>query len=858
MKLFLKIGKLFAILVLAIAIVLFSASYILKDKVGSIILRSINKNLSTKLEIGSFKLSFIRKFPKASLELKNVLAHSSPGFKHAEFGGMNTDTLLFARTVSLEFRITDIIRGVYNIESIGAKDGSVNFYTDMSGGDNYDISVKGSSTSGEETIIDLKRINLNDIKAYYDNREVNLVITSMIRSGKLKTKISGSNIDFTAATDMLFTRFDLDNFKIARSIPAKIDLILQSSQSGFTFRKGILHIDKDAIAMDGYIQDKNILDLNVSSKNLDLGKIKPYIPAGYLNSIDLHEITGIASAACRITGKLSQTSNPHIDLKMEIKNGALAYKMPYVTIKDLSFSSHFSNGKKNNFETSVITVNDCRLSVASADYSGSFNLRNFNNPCFDLNVKGKVIPAEIKNLFKIQSWSKAEGSAEIVLKVTDKPFSEKIFTSDGFIDLKPEADITFNSFTLGLKDLLVADLTGSLFMHGSIKADHLKFNYKEQNIKVTGEFDNLPEWLAGRKVIMNATADVGFDKIKAEAYFTDPSDKNASSDKAFKLPGNIKFKINFRIDSLTYRTFAASDLEGNLNYLTNTLTFKNLNMKSLKGTISGNGFISQNKDHSFMTKGNFIVKEVDVNRAFTTFHNFGQSFLKAENIKGKLSGTLSVLFPVDSLLNFHIKTLTAEGNYHLVNGALINFDPVKQLSSFIELSELENITFEQLDNNFSIRNNLLYIPQMDVKSSAADLTVNGKHSFDNEYEYHIKILLSRILSKKRPKDKSITEFGVVEDDGLGRTSLLLKIVGNGDNSKVGYDMKAAGTTVKNNFKKEKQSIKTILKQEYGLYKKDTTVNAEPEQKKQRFKIKWDDGEPEKAAPEVNKTTNRKK
>ena len=93
-------------------------------------------------------------------------------------------------------------------------------------------------------------------------------------------------------------------------------------------------------------------------------------------------------------------------------------------------------------------------------------------------------------------------------------------------------------------------------------------------------------------------------------------------------------------------------------------------------------------------------------------------------------------------LNPVIKSITAEGKYVLTNGALINFEPIKELSSFIEISELENINFEKLENDFFIRNNFLYIPQMDVKSSAADLSVNGKHSFDNNYEYHVKILLS--------------------------------------------------------------------------------------------------------------------
>jgi hypothetical protein len=140
---------------------------------------------------------------------------------------------------------------------------------------------------------------------------------------------------------------------------------------------------------------------------------------------------------------------------------------------------------------------------------------------------------------------------------------------------------------------------------------------------------------------------------------------------------------------------------------------------------------------------------------------------------------------------------------------------------------------------------------MEVKSSAADLSVNGKHSFDNDYEYHVKILLSEILSRKRIKNRNnVTEFGVVQDDGLGRTSLLLKIVGKGEEAKVGYDMKAAGTMVKDNFNKEKHSIKTILNEEYGLYKKDSTINPRPEEKKPRFKIKWDDGDTDKPAPEV--------
>jgi len=181
MKLFLKIAKLLAVLILTVSIVLISASFLLRDKVGFIILRSLNKNLSTKLEVGSYKLSFLRKFPRASLELKDVLVHSSPDFDSHSFKGINTDTLLAARFVSVEFKITDIIKGIYTIDRIGARLGRANFFTDTTGHVNYNISVKNNSAGSVETIIDLNKIDVSDIDAYYNSLSAHLIIAGTVK-----------------------------------------------------------------------------------------------------------------------------------------------------------------------------------------------------------------------------------------------------------------------------------------------------------------------------------------------------------------------------------------------------------------------------------------------------------------------------------------------------------------------------------------------------------------------------------------------------------------------------------------------------------------------------------------------------
>ena len=845
MKLILKIGKLFAVLILTVSIILLSASFLLRDKVGLIILKSFNKNLLTKLEIGSYKLSFLKKFPNASLELKDVLIHSSANFNSSEFKGINTDTLLSARSVSVEFKITDILGGIYTIERIGAKTGKANFFIDSTGHVNYNISAKKNGSAGNEITIDLERINLTDINAHYDNLATKLIISGIIRNGKLKSRISGNDIDFIAGADMQINHFQLYKFRTNKSITAKLDLNLQSSKSGIVFRKGTLHIDNYDFGIDGLVSTGNILDLNLTGHNLDIGRIRKYLPEKYMKSVSDYDPSGILVVNGKIKGHLSRTSNPHIEINWQLRNGRIAYRKSDLILKNFSFKGRFSNGSGNLPETSSLSITDFKANLGSSVYSGSFTLKSFNNPRVDLSLKGRVFPGELKEFFNLKDISTAEGSVDLDIRLVNSWWPKKDILPGGIIDLKPEGNLTFNSFSIGLKNnkILFSKVNGIMKIHNSIEAKNIQFYYNGQNIKIDGEFKSLPEWLSGRAVTMTAKADVSFDKLIPEAFFRYPpvSDKSVPPRKGITLPGGIVLDINFRIDSLSYKTFSSSNITGVMNYRPRILTFKSLNMQSLDGTISGNGFFHQNNNKSLIAKGNFIVTNIDVNRAFTTFNNFGQSFLKAENIKGTLSGSLSLLLPADSLLKFNIKSLTAEGKYILINGALINFDPVKQLSSFIELSELENISFAQLENDFFIRNNLLYVPQMEVKSSAADLSVNGKHSFDNEYEYHVKMLLSEILSKKRIKNRrNVTKFGEVEDDGLGRTSLLLKIVGKGEEAKVSYDMKAAGTEVKNNMKKEKQTLKAILNQEYGWYKNDSTVNTKPAEKKSRFKIKWDD------------------
>jgi hypothetical protein len=842
MKIFLSIIKVIAIVIIAVTITLFTGAFLMQDRVAGYVLKSLNKNLATKFSFESVRLSFLRKFPMASLDLENAVVLSSPGFDRTCFGGINTDTLLTAETVSMDFSITDIINGIYNIGKIGIKNGSLMLYSDTSGFVNYEITAEDTIGSDTGFTINLDKITLSAIEISYNNQATKLLLEGLIETGRLKSRISGDEIDFTALAGINITRFKLYDFSVSKNIFADLDLSLFSSDKGIMFNSSTLKFENYNFGLSGFVSAEDVLDLKLTGENIDITGMKNYLPEKFNDRIAPYDPSGTLNIQAYFRGPLTRTANPGIEIVFKLENGQVSYLNSALNINDLSFDGHFSNGPEMTPKTSSMLIENFSGTLGTADYSGTFEIARFDSLFGQLSLKGNLIPAEIKEFFNLKEISSTSGMIDFNLNLKGYVPEKESYSLSDLLNLNPAADLKFNSFSLGLRNdrIKINNIKGDLNISDTATARNLKFSIDDQDFELNGSFIHLPSWLAGKSVALIGIADISCNNLHPESFISARSsnDSTPTSPRAISLPGGIYLDLDFDIKDFTWKTFTAGKVAGSVTYKPRIVNFKSIIFSSLDGIISGNGFLVQNADKSFISRGSFNLEKININTTFTAFKNFGQGFLKAENLDGSLSGTLSVLIPLDSLMQPVIKSVTAEGKYLLTDGVLKDFDPVKELSSFIEISELENISFEQIENDFFIRNNILYIPQMDLKSSAADLSVNGRHSFDNTYEYHVKVLLSEILSKKIKKPKpNTTEFGSVKDDGLGRTSLLLKIESKNDVVKVGYDMKAAGSQIKNDIKTERQSLKTILNQEYGWFKNDST----PEQKNTsgtRFRISW--------------------
>jgi hypothetical protein len=242
------------------------------------------------------------------------------------------------------------------------------------------------------------------------------------------------------------------------------------------------------------------------------------------------------------------------------------------------------------------------------------------------------------------------------------------------------------------------------------------------------------------------------------------------------------------------------------------------------GNIRLSGSVDGNQEEQLLLKCAVNLKKVDIAQVFYECEDFGQDVLKKENIQGKLDADVQLNSIVSSGLMIDLDRLYARANIVVNEGALLNFAPLNNLSRFISLDELRNVRFSTLKNQIEIQNRNVIIPRMDIVSNALNIGVSGTHTFDNEVDYHFELYLSDLLAKKARKSKKENEeFGVIEEDGLGKTRLFISMKGPVNKPSISYDSKGMQQKFREDLKTEKKLMKQIFKEEFGLFKKDTSL-----------------------------------
>jgi len=812
------------------------AVYFFHDRVIDFALESINRQVTSRVEVKSVHFSVFRKFPNAAVELRNVTMSSARNFDPLDFDPARSGHLLSAESVFAEMNLFRLLTGNYCITCIEVRNGSINLLTDQSNRHNFLFWKTSEPTTGNDVPIELQNVTLRNVDVYYAHCRSNTVIALYADRAQLSGMFSSQQYSMNADWHGLVRLFSLDDNVFISEKTLEMSGKMDVEDNRFTIRRSDLTLANVKTTVSGgfSIEEDVNLDLLVEGKQMDYTSLLSALPERYGQMLNDYPGKGNINFVGSIKGKTGAGIVPKIEAQFGMAQGHITHRQSKIKLTHLSFSGAFTTGDQKRRSTCELQISNASCHLGGGKLNGGIIVKDFAKPQVRIKIFGNTDLEQLYRFFPSQQIVSAGGQMNCDLTISARMKRLQMSKTDDIdqLELQGEVKLTDAAVRLRDPDYRLSNINGSLQLGNRVVTNNLSLIINGNDFKMNGYLERLTPYLLKQSSTVFLKANVKSQQICVDSLLkpTSPvSSVSPTSPASPPLPSFIDFETDIEAVKFRYLKFEADQLKAHVVYQPRVLEIRSVAFSAMSGKLIGSGTIANDQKNHIQLLGETILNRMEVNQLFSTFDDFGQDVLHAEHIKGRLSGDLAFAIGWDDRMQMLQDKVMVEGALELDGGELMNFEPLNNLSRFVALEELQNIRFSKLRTQISVGDKKLRFPLTDIQSSAFDISCSGEHLFDNNYTYRVKILLSELLAAKARRAKRENRENEYVEDGGKRTALYLKIAGQGSNFNMGYDTQSARASVATDIRIEKQTLKTIMKEEFGWFKKDTlTKPATPE------------------------------
>jgi hypothetical protein len=839
-KIAIRFFIIFFLFVVVFVTTIFILGNLYKEDIKNYVIEEINKEIDVKIQVNSIDISVFRKFPYVSVVLSNATAWSGHNFDKKQFIKIETDTLFTASKIFLQFNLISILNKNYRIKRIHAVNGKVNLFIDRYGLTNYRLFKHDPKEKSIPVSVALDGVKISGFQWKLINLSKDIHSSGLIKDLVLKGKFANKDFSMNTTGFLMVENFTRENIQFADKLSTGIKINLDVHDSLYKINRGEISLNDMDFRVSGSFTSnlQTKLFLQLEADRIDITSFFTSLPLE-IKSIEQFNPSGKIDLIAKISGEISRTKVPDIHAAFKINQGKFFLTKPGLLFEGIQLQGTYSNGSRQSAHSSSINLSEYSFLNGKTQLRGSFSIENFVQPQMKAMVSGLIDVQVLTKFVTIPGLQFEKGFFQPDLIINASLSGTKEFQVNNIKSLTLTGKSGLDNITCTLPGYNehIEFLSGKIKFEGDTWYPDIVMKTGKSDVKLNIEADHVLGFFLHKKTSLWLKGDVYSHYLDLKKLVSATAHKDTLSS---VLPQKLYLKFNYAADSLIYGKFRAENITANIDYKPAVLSVSGLNLKTMKGRIESNGIITDDGKSKLSVKSQSNLDKIDITNLFYTFNNFAQNFIIDKNLRGLISGDLQMNILIDYDFNPDFATLTANSDIIISDGELVNFDPIKELSGFVELSELEHIKFSTLQNSILIKERKVYIPQMDINSSAFNITISGTHDFDNYFEYKLKVNLSEILAKKaRMAKKENEEFGVVEKDNQDRTSIFLSITGTPDDYKIKYDKKEAVNKIRNDLQKEKKVLKTILKDEFGLFKNDSTINTlNKKEQKEKFIMEW--------------------
>ncbi len=808
-------------------------AYVYKDKVKQYVVESLNKNLTAKIEVEEISFSLLSSFPYASVEFTNIKAAESRDF-------VTTGTVMNANSLKLLFNLAAVFNDNYALKKIVLKNATLNLQVAEDGTTNYNIWKTETTASRKAFQLELQQVSFENVNVLYYNVAKQQDFSFLIKSGKLKGDFGNTTYSLITEGDLQDVSIIIEKVKYLTKTTCELQLALDvdKSKGNYIFKESELKLAGLTLQLLGTISEMDDyldLDLAINSPGADLPALLTLIPEKYTTGADEYNYSGDIEFNGSFKGRLDKTNSPHVAFTFVSKNAFLNPKNTPYKLKNLNGKGYFTNRKNKANPVTYLKLENFSASLEGKPVRANIEIENFNRPKLNIVTSFEADLKALSKFFKPDTLEEISGLAIVDATFNGISGEKATYRSSGNILFKNV------SFRLKQKPVLFKNFNGLFHLQGNdLLIDSLQGEAGTSDFSLKGNFINLFAWLMAENQPLNIAASLNCRHVNLDELMAkDLKSAGSVNDTVYRLDFSNKLRLTLDVDiaHLQFKKFQAEGIVGSVTLENQLLSTRQLNFNTVNGNVLLSGSIHDRPSDSLKIVCDATISNLDVNKLFYEMGNFGQEVIVDKNLKGKVSAQISFRSMWSHRLDLNENSIYAKSNFTIENGELINLDALLALSRFLKGADLKTVKFSNLTNTIEIKNRKIYIPLMEIKSSAIDISASGVHTFDNMVDYKLHLYLSQIMGRKVKAQN--TEFGTIEDDGLGRPKIFLTMKGPAADPKFTWDRQGVEQKISTEIRNESKNLKTILKQEFG--KKDTSgKRSPPPTKKEEMQIEYEE------------------
>ena len=829
-------GKIIGLISLGLVALGLLIGFFYGDDIKKMIIAELNKNLATEIQVERFEFSVFRHFPYASVDLEKVMTKGV-------LKSLPDDTLLYADRVSLQFNIIGIFSNNVAIKKIVAKNGILNIRLDKDGNNNYHFWKSTGDSTKASPVINLQQILLSNMLIRYQDLKNEQHYFMKANEAELSGQFSDDQFTLTTTADLFMEHFyaGKTNYVIRKPVRIRSGIHVNTTDGTYKFDKSSIKIADLEFDVAGSIislPTSTILNLGIKAYEADLESFISMLPAEYVQYFSDYKSKGKFMCTISIEGKVGSVNIPNVQVEFSIRNGNITPKESSVSLSKVELSGSFRN--RGISGKSELVIPQVSAELGGNTIKADIRLDNLSDPFLTMHASASLDLANVRHFISMDTLVSLNGGLKFNIAFAGKvkDVQNYSFGQQYKVQSSGTVELSNVNFALKFNPLEYKNIQARLALQDNdIKVESLSGNISSTDLKLSGTFINFVNFIFIPNQPAEFNAKLSSKMLNLDELLSDKSTSDDDTSYIMKFNPRLLSHLDVSIGNLKFRQFSAARLQGRILLDKQVISGRGLTFAAMSGMVFMDAKINASRKDSILMSCEANISSLDVTELFSQLENFGQTTMMDKNVRGKINANIQFTSSWTTSLAINPTKVRALADITIANGELINFIPIQALAKYIKVPDLNNIKFSTIKNQISISDRKIFIPSMEINSTALNLTASGVHDFDNIVDYRLVLLLSDVLGKKAKQNNS--EFGEIEDDGLGRTMLHLSMKGPIDNPKFGYDRKGAGEKMKTDLAREKQTMKAILKEEFGFFKKDT-VKLPKKPKKEEMQIDWED------------------